>query len=92
MTTDKTAGEKVRVEQFRVTGDAVVTTIKNLLHEGHIRRITLKNDEGKTLFEIPLTVGAIGAVLFPVWVAIGAVAALAANLIIMVEKVEPVDE
>ena len=89
MTADKDAGGKVREEQFRVTGDKVVSTIKDLLHEGNIRRITLKNDEGKILFEIPLTVGVVGAVLFPVWAAIGAVAALAANMIIVVEKVDP---
>jgi hypothetical protein len=92
MDTEKETGEKVREEQFRVTGDAVVSTIKDLLHEGNIRRITLKNEEGKVLFEIPLTVGVVGAILFPVWAAIGAVAALAANLIIVVEKVEPEDE
>jgi len=88
MTADKDAGDRVREEHFRVTGDKVVSTIKDLLHEGNIRRITLKNDEGKILFEIPLTVGVVGAVLFPVWAAIGAVAALAANLIIVVEKVD----
>ncbi len=92
MTAEKETGDRVREEQFRVTGDAVVTTIKDLLHEGNIRRITLKNDEGKVLFEIPLTVGVVGAILFPVWAAIGAVAALAAHLIIVVEKVEPAGE
>jgi len=90
--TDNDAGERVREDQFRVTGDKVVSTIKDLLHEGNIRRITLKNDDGKILFEIPLTVGVVGAILFPVWAAIGAVAALAANLIIVVEKVEPTAE
>ncbi len=84
--------ERVRTEQFRVTGDAVISTIKNLLHEGNIRRITLKNEEGKVLFEIPLTLGVVGAILFPVWAAIGAVAALAANVIIVVEKVDKTPE
>jgi hypothetical protein len=92
MTTDKDAGGRIREEQVRVTGDAVVATLKDLLHKGNIRRITLKNDEGKILFEIPLTVGVVGAIIFPVWAAIGAVAALAANLIIVVEKIEPVTE
>jgi hypothetical protein len=92
MTADKGADGRVREEQFRVTGDKVVTTIKDLLHEGNIRRITLKNEEGKILFEIPLTVGVVSAIFFPVWAAIGAVAALAANLIIVVEKVDPVAE
>ncbi len=88
MTTEKGPGGNVREEQFRVTGDAVISKIKELLHEGNIRKITLKNDEGKTLIEIPLTIGVVGAVLFPVWAAIGAIAALAANLIIVVEKVD----
>ena len=92
MTADQGANQRVREEQFRVTGDAVVSTIKGLLHEGNIRRITLKNDDGKILFEIPLTVGVVGAILFPVWAAIGAVAALAANLIIVVEKVDSLDK
>lgn len=92
MTDSTSAGEHVREEQIRVTGEAVVATIKDLVREGNIRRITLKNEDGKTLFEIPLTVGVVGAILFPVWAAIGAVAALAAHFIIVVEKVEPVEE
>lgn len=81
-------GDKVRKEEYRVDGDALVAKIKELIHEGNVRRVTLKNDDGKTLIEIPLTVGVVGAVLLPVWAAIGAIAALAANLTIVVEKVE----
>lgn len=84
------AEEKVRKEEFEVTGDVVIAKIKELLHEGNVRRITLKNEEGKTLIEIPLTVGVVGMVLLPVWAAIGAIAALAANLTIVVEKVEKI--
>ncbi len=80
--------EKVRKEEFQVDGDAVVSKIKELVHEGNIRRITLKNEEGKTLIEIPLTMGVVGVVLLPVWAAIGAIAALAAKLTIVIEKVE----
>jgi len=86
MATEQT--EKVRREEYQVTGEQVVATIKELVHEGNIRRITLKNEEGKTLIEIPMTVGVVGAVLLPVWAAIGAIAALAANLTIVIEKVE----
>jgi hypothetical protein len=82
-------GEQVRREEFQVTGDAVVAKIKELIHEGNVRRITLKNEEGKTLIEIPLTLGVVGAILLPVWAAIGAIAALAANLTIVVEKDQP---
>lgn len=86
MATEQT--EKVRREEYEVTGEQVVAKIKELIHEGNIRRITLKNEEGKTLIEIPMTVGVVGAVLLPVWAAIGAIAALAANLTIVIEKVE----
>ncbi len=80
--------EKVHTQEFKVSGDALVAEIKKLLHEGTIRRIIIKNEEGHTLIEIPLTIGVVGAVLLPVWAAIGAIAALAANLTIVVEKVE----
>ncbi len=79
---------KVRTEEYQVTGELLVGKIKELVHEGNIRRITIKNDQGKTLIEIPLTLGVVGAILLPVWAAIGAIAALAANLTIIVEKVE----
>jgi len=81
--------EQVRKEEFEVKGDELVARIKDLLHEGNIRRITIKNEEGKALIEIPMTLGVIGAVLLPVWAAIGAIAALVTNCSIVVEKAEP---
>lgn len=80
--------EKVRTEEYQVTGEMLVAKIKEILHEGNIRRIIIKNEQGKVLIEIPLTIGVVGAVLLPVWAAIGALAALAAKLTIIVEKVE----
>jgi len=80
------AGRTV-TEEFRVSGEAVVGKAKELVREGNVRRITIKNDEGKVLIEIPLTIGVVGAVLLPVWAAISAIAALVANLTISVEKV-----
>jgi hypothetical protein len=80
--------DQVRTEEYQVKGDDLVRKIKEIAHEGNIRRIIIKNDEGKTLLEIPLTLGVIGAVLLPVWAAIGAIAALAANFTLVVEKVE----
>ncbi len=79
--------EKVETKEYRVPGDSLVSKIKELIHQGNIRRIIIKNDEDKVLIEIPLTVGVVGAVLLPVWAAIGAIAALAANLTVVVEKV-----
>ncbi len=80
--------QKVRTEEFKVNGEAVVATIKELIREGNIRRITLKNEHGETLIEIPLTIGVVGAILLPVWAAIGAIAALAAKFTIVVERVD----
>ena len=79
---------KVHSEEFRVDGDALIAKVKEIIHEGNVRRITIKNDQGQVLIEIPLTIGVVGAVLLPVWAALGAIAALAANLTIVVEKVE----
>jgi len=79
-------GQKVRTEEFRVEGEKVVAKIKELLHEGNIHRIILKDKDGRILIEIPLTIGVVGAILLPVWAAIGAIAALAAELTIVVEK------
>ena len=80
--------EKVSFEEFRVDGDAVVAKVKEILHEGNVRRLIIKDDKGQTLIEIPLTIGVVGAVLLPVWAAIGAIAAMAANLTIIVENVD----
>lgn len=80
--------EKIRTEEYQVDGDYLVHKVKELVHEGNIRRITIKNEEGKRLIEIPLTIGAVGIVLLPVWAAIGAVAALVADCTIVVEKVD----
>jgi len=79
--------EKVSYEEFRVNGEALVSKVREIIHEGNIRRITIKNDKGETLIEIPLTVGVVGVIFLPVWAALGALAALAANLTIVVEKV-----
>ncbi len=80
--------EKIRIEELSVSGDAVLAKIKDIVHAGNVRRITLKNEDGQTLIEIPLTLGVVGAVLLPVWAAIGAIAALAADLTIVVERVD----
>jgi len=80
--------EKVSYEEFSINGEYLVTKIKTLLHEGNIRRITIKDDQKRTLVEIPLTLGVVGALLLPVWAAIGAIAALASNLTIIVERVD----
>lgn len=77
-----------RTEEFKLSGGEVLDKVKQLIHEGNIRRITLKNEEGKTYMEIPLTVGLVGAALLPVFAAVGAIAAIATRMVIVVEKVE----
>jgi hypothetical protein len=80
--------EKVRFEEFKVDGDKLISEIKRILHQGNVRRIIVKNDRGETLIEVPLTIGVVGAILLPVWAALGAIAALAANFTIVVERVD----
>ena len=81
--------EKIKVEEYKVTGDELVHKVKQLVHEGNIRRITIKTEGGNTLIEFPLTIGVVGVVLLPMWAALGAAAALITDCTIAVEKVEP---
>ena len=73
-------------EEFHVRGEDLIAKIKEIIKEGNIRRIIVKNEEGKVMVEVPLTLGVVGFMLLPVWAALGAIAALAANLTIVVEK------
>ena len=75
-------------EEFKVKGEDLVRRVRELIREGTVRRIIIKDDQGKTYFEIPLTFGVVGALLAPVWAAIGAVAALASNFTIEIVKKE----
>lgn len=75
-----------RTEEFRITGDELLAKAKDLIHQGNVRRLIIKNDEGHTLVEFPLTIGVIGAALLPVFAAIGAIAALATDCTIVVER------
>ncbi len=75
-----------RTEEFQVDGDALLSKLRELIHEGNIRRITIKNEDGKALMDIPLTFGVVGALLAPQLAAIGAIAALVTRCTIVVEK------
>lgn len=66
--------------------DRVIARIEELVHEGNIRRVLIKNGQGTTIIEFPLTFGLVGVALVPVWAAIGAIAAIAADFTIQVEK------
>ncbi len=81
-------GPKVRVEEVEVTGEKLLATVKELIHQGNVRRIVIRNAKGLTLLEIPLLLGIAGAAFVPVWAAIGALAALVARLTLVVERVQ----
>ena len=86
---EETGGDRdTRTEEHRVPGDQLVRKVKELIREGNVRRITIKNDQGRTLLEIPLSLGVVGAALAPTFAAIGAVAALVTNCSIVVERTE----
>mgnify|MGYP002622772119 CR=1 FL=1 len=73
-------------ESHTVPGEKLVERVKELIREGNARRIIIKHEDGHTVMEIPLTFGVVGAVLMPLWVALGAIAALATSYTIIVEK------
>ncbi len=78
--------EKIRKEAFKVSGEEVIKKVKELVKKGNVRRIIIKNEEGKTLIEVPLAVGVVGIALLPIWAAIGAIAALLTSCTIIIEK------
>lgn len=80
--------QKSRTEEFQFTGDMLVAKIKELLHEGNIRRLIIKNEEGRALIDIPLSIGVVGALVAPQLAAIGAIAALVTRGTIVVEKTD----
>jgi Domain of unknown function (DUF4342) len=78
--------DNVRTEEHKVSGEGLVARVKELIREGNVRRIIIKNEDGRSIMEIPLTLGVVGAVMMPVFVALGAIAALAAHYTVVVEK------
>ena len=80
--------ENTRTEEFEFNGDRLVEKIKELLHEGNIRRLIIKNEEGHALIDIPLTVGLLGTLVAPQLAALGAIAALVTKGTLVVEKDE----
>lgn len=77
---------RFRTEEFKVNGEELLGKIKQLVHEGNIRRIIIKNKDGAVLMELPLTLGVVGALLAPSLAAVGAIAALLTEATVVVEK------
>ncbi|MBS7638512.1 DUF4342 domain-containing protein [Candidatus Bathyarchaeota archaeon] len=78
--------EKTRVEEFQISADDLIRRVKELIHEGNIRRIVVRNEAGETLLEIPVTVGFLGALLAPYLAALGVIAAMVTRCKIAVER------
>lgn len=73
-------------ETFKVTGENLLKKVKEIVKEGNVRRITIKDKNGKALIVLPLTIGVVGAVLVPTLAAVGAIAALLTECSITVER------
>ena len=80
------AKENIKKEEFNVSGEELVKKVKELIKEGNVRRVIIKNEDGKTLMELPLTFALVGAVVAPVLAAVGALAALVTSCSIIVER------
>lgn len=77
------------LEQLKVQGAELADKVKELIHEGTVRRIIIKDASGHTFMEIPLTLAAIGVIAVPILTAIGALAAMAADFTVLIERSEP---
>ncbi|HHE37400.1 MAG TPA: DUF4342 domain-containing protein [Candidatus Cloacimonetes bacterium] len=80
--------EKTKKSEFKVKGEELLKKVKEIIHEGNVRKIIIKNEDGKTYLEIPVTIGVVGVLLAPVWAAIGALAAVASKFKIEIIKKE----
>ena len=80
--------EKTRTEELSISGEKLVSTVKEIIRQGNVRRVSVRNKDGKTLLEIPLTFGVVGALLLPTIAALGTIAALVTQCTIVVERIE----
>lgn len=79
--------DKTSWQSFKFDAEGVLNRIKNLIHEGNVRRVVIQH-QGRTVAEFPLTAGVVGTVLAPVLAAIGALVALLKDCTIQVERAE----
>jgi len=81
-----TEKEQTNQESFKVSGENILSKIKEIIKEGNARKVIIKNEKDEILMEFPLTIGAVGVVLAPLFAAVGAIAALVTDCTIVVEK------
>jgi hypothetical protein len=84
--------EPDRANEFKVRGEELLKKIKDIVHEGNVRKIIIKDEKGTTYLEIPFTLGVVGAILAPVLAAVGALAALASNFTLEVIKTDEAEK
>ncbi|MCU0543206.1 MAG: DUF4342 domain-containing protein [Oscillatoriaceae cyanobacterium Prado104] len=91
-TSEAATEEKVRVEEFRISSDSLIARIKELIQQGKLRHIVIKNSQGRVLADIPLVLGLVGgvagAVVFPIAAVLATVGAFVAHLTVAVERKE----
>lgn len=76
----------MKTEEFVVSSDDLIKTVKKLIHEGNVRRIIINDEKGKMLLDIPVTIGVVGAIIVPWLAALGVIGAIATNCTIVVER------
>jgi hypothetical protein len=77
-----------RIEELQVSGKRLLSTLKRIVREGNVRRVVVRNARGRTVLDVPLTAGVVGAAMLPFWAAVGGLAALAAHYTVIVERSE----
>ena len=86
---------KLDFEEFKIQARDLVDKVQELVHQGNVRRVIIKDEKGRTFIEIPVTIAALGVLAAPVLAAIGAMAALVSRFTLVVEKAaveKPVEE
>ena len=84
--------ESGRTEEVHVSGQGLLASLRKIVREGNVRRVVIKNAEGRTVLDMPLTAGVVGAALLPFWAAVGGLAALAAHYTIYIERTGGAEE
>jgi hypothetical protein len=84
--TVKKAKTKTKEEIYKIKGERLLAKVKELIKEGNVREISIKNKEGETLIVLPLTLGVVGAVLAAPLAAVGTIAALVTECTISVKR------
>jgi len=91
-TSEFSTEEKVRVEEFKISGDSLIARVKELIQQGKLRRLVIKNSQGRQLADIPLIAGLVGgvtgAIVFPIAAILATVGAVVAHLTVAVERKE----